>query len=74
MPDWTREYFERGYAERWGLPAPSDHVRRQAAGLSTLLQHATQGVGAWTLDATGRLVGFLPIALGDMGGWRVNGK
>ena len=22
MPDWTREYFERGYAQRWGLPAP----------------------------------------------------
>lgn len=38
MPDWTREYFERGYAQRWGLPAPSDHVRLQAAGLWNLLQ------------------------------------
>jgi hypothetical protein len=36
MGDWTREYFERGYAQRWGLPAPSDVVtddvdRRRAA-------------------------------------------
>jgi len=38
MPDWTRDYFERGYAQRWGLPAPSDQVRREAAGLWTLLQ------------------------------------
>ena len=38
MPDWTREYFERGYAQRWGLPAPSDHVRLQAGGLWNLLQ------------------------------------
>jgi SAM-dependent methyltransferase len=38
MPDWTREYFERGYAHRWGLPAPSDQVRLQAAGLWELLQ------------------------------------
>ena len=38
MPDWAREYFERGYAQRWGLLAPSDHVRLEAAGLSTLLQ------------------------------------
>jgi SAM-dependent methyltransferase len=37
-PDWTREYFERGYAQRWGLPAPSDHVRREAGGLWNLLQ------------------------------------
>ena len=38
MPDWTRDYFERGYAQRWGLPAPSDQVRLEAAGLWTLLQ------------------------------------
>jgi len=38
MPDWTVDYFERGYAQRWGLPAPSDHVRLQASGLWTLLQ------------------------------------
>ena len=38
MPDWTREYFERGYAQRWGLPAPSDHVRVEAGGLWNLLQ------------------------------------
>src|SRR6476659_4634608 len=34
---WTREYFERGYAQRWGLPPPSDHVRLEAAGLRDLL-------------------------------------
>ena len=38
MPDWTREYFEHGYAQRWGLPAPSDQVRLEADGLYTLLQ------------------------------------
>jgi ubiquinone/menaquinone biosynthesis C-methylase UbiE len=37
-PDWIREYFERGYAQRWGLLAPSDRVRLEAAGLWTLLQ------------------------------------
>jgi ubiquinone/menaquinone biosynthesis C-methylase UbiE len=38
MPDWTREHFEQGYAQRWGLPAPSDRVRLQAGGLWNLLQ------------------------------------
>ncbi len=38
MPDWTRDYFERGYAQRWGLPAPSDHVRLEANGLYHLLE------------------------------------
>ncbi len=38
IPDWTREYFERGYAQRWGLPAPSDVVRLEAGGLWNLLQ------------------------------------
>jgi SAM-dependent methyltransferase len=36
--DWARDYFDRGYAERWGLPAPSDGVRAEAAGLWTLLR------------------------------------
>ena len=38
MPDWAREYFERGYAQRWGLLAPADGVRLEAAGLWTLLR------------------------------------
>jgi ubiquinone/menaquinone biosynthesis C-methylase UbiE len=38
MADWTREYFEHGYALRWGLQPPSDQVRHEAAGLWTLLQ------------------------------------
>jgi ubiquinone/menaquinone biosynthesis C-methylase UbiE len=38
MSHWTREYFERGYAQRWGLPGVSDDVRRQVGGLWTLLQ------------------------------------
>jgi ubiquinone/menaquinone biosynthesis C-methylase UbiE len=38
MPEWTREYFERGYAQRWGLPAPSHQARLQASGLWNLLQ------------------------------------
>jgi ubiquinone/menaquinone biosynthesis C-methylase UbiE len=38
MPDRTREYFERGYAQRWGLPAPSDRVRLEVNGLYNLLQ------------------------------------
>jgi ubiquinone/menaquinone biosynthesis C-methylase UbiE len=38
MRDWTREYFERGYAQRWGLPDPSDHVRLEAGGLWNLLR------------------------------------
>jgi len=37
MPDWAREYFERGYGQRWGLKAPSDHVRLEADGLYRLL-------------------------------------
>jgi ubiquinone/menaquinone biosynthesis C-methylase UbiE len=38
MTDWTREYFERGYAQRWGLPARSDHVRLEATNLYALLR------------------------------------
>ena len=37
MPDWAREYFERGYGQRWGLKAPSDHVRLEVDGLYRLL-------------------------------------
>jgi ubiquinone/menaquinone biosynthesis C-methylase UbiE len=37
MADWTREYFERGYAQRWGLPPPSDRVRLDVGGLWRLL-------------------------------------
>lgn len=38
MPDWIHEYFEHGYAQRWGLLAPSDRVRLEAAGLWTWLR------------------------------------
>jgi 2-polyprenyl-3-methyl-5-hydroxy-6-metoxy-1,4-benzoquinol methylase len=38
MPDWIREYFGRGYAQRWGLPPLTDDVRRQAGGLWNLLR------------------------------------
>jgi ubiquinone/menaquinone biosynthesis C-methylase UbiE len=38
MPDWAREYFERGYAQRWGLRAPDDRVRLEAYALYNLLQ------------------------------------
>ena len=33
VPDWTYEYFERGYGQRWGLRPPTDHVRKEAAAL-----------------------------------------
>jgi cyclopropane fatty-acyl-phospholipid synthase-like methyltransferase len=39
-PDWTGDYFERGYAQRWGLSAPSDQVRLEASGLWNLLRLA----------------------------------
>jgi len=38
VPDWTHEYFECGYGQRWGLLPLSDHVRREAEELSNLLQ------------------------------------
>jgi ubiquinone/menaquinone biosynthesis C-methylase UbiE len=41
MLDWTRDYFERGYAQRWALLAPSDRVRHDASFLWTLL-HPSQ--------------------------------
>jgi ubiquinone/menaquinone biosynthesis C-methylase UbiE len=37
MSDWAREYFERGYAQRWGLPPVSDRIRLEASGLWELL-------------------------------------
>ena len=40
MTDWTRPYFERGYAQRWGLQAPGDAVRLEAEGLDNLLRRA----------------------------------
>jgi SAM-dependent methyltransferase len=43
VTDWTRDYFERGYAQRWGLPPPTDRVRAEAAGLWKLL-HLSRGV------------------------------
>ena len=33
MPDWARDYFERGYAQRWGLPPPSPQIRLESDGL-----------------------------------------
>ncbi len=33
MPDWAREYFERGYVQRWGLPPVSDQLRLEAESL-----------------------------------------
>jgi len=38
VPDWTREYFERGYAQRWGLKAPTSQVEHEVSGLWKLLQ------------------------------------
>ena len=38
LPDWTYEYFERGYGQRWGLRPPSDHVRQEAGALWNLLR------------------------------------
>jgi 3-dehydroquinate dehydratase-2 len=40
VPDWTREYFERGYGQRWGLLAPSDRVGQEGEALWSLLHLA----------------------------------
>jgi ubiquinone/menaquinone biosynthesis C-methylase UbiE len=37
LPDWTYEYFERGYGQRWGLRPPTDHVRQEVGALWNLL-------------------------------------
>ena len=38
MSEWAREYFELGYAQRWGLPPVTDRIRREASGLWGHLQ------------------------------------
>ena len=40
MTEWTRDYFERGYAQRWGLRPPSENTRLEAGGLWALLRIA----------------------------------
>ena len=47
VPKWAREYFERGYAQRWGLPPVSDHIRLEAGDLWDQLQLSP---GARVLD------------------------
>jgi SAM-dependent methyltransferase len=37
LPDWIREYFERGYAQRWGLAPPTRQVHNEVSGLWKLL-------------------------------------
>jgi len=38
--DWSHDYFERGYAQRWRLGPPSSGVRSEAGGLCDLLRLA----------------------------------
>jgi len=38
VPKWAREYFESGYAQRWGLPPVSDRIRLEAGDLWDRLQ------------------------------------
>jgi cyclopropane fatty-acyl-phospholipid synthase-like methyltransferase len=33
MSDWAQEYFEQGYAHRWGLPSITEHIRVEVGGL-----------------------------------------
>ena len=33
MSDWTRDYFERGYAQRWGLLTVTEQIRRETRSL-----------------------------------------
>ena len=33
MSDWTRDYFERGYAQRWGLLTATEQIRRETRSL-----------------------------------------
>jgi SAM-dependent methyltransferase len=47
VPQWAREYFERGYAQRWDLPPVSDRVRLETDGLWDQLELSW---GAWVLD------------------------
>ena len=46
-PDWTRDYFERGYAQRWSLAPPSEAIRFEAVSLAALLRMAS---GARLID------------------------
>jgi ubiquinone/menaquinone biosynthesis C-methylase UbiE len=47
MSDWASDYFERGYAQRWGVLVVSDNVRRDVRSLSERLQLRS---GARVLD------------------------
>jgi hypothetical protein len=38
MPEWAPEYFERGYAQRWGLQPVTDRIRSEISGLWNCLQ------------------------------------
>jgi SAM-dependent methyltransferase len=38
MSDWAKDYFEQGYAERWGLPPASDRIQQEAQGICDLLR------------------------------------
>ena len=41
MAEWIGEYFERGYAQRWGLEPPSEATYEEVRRLSGLLQLGT---------------------------------
>lgn len=47
MSDWTGDYFERGYAQRWGLLPVTESIRRDTSGLWDRLQLRS---GARVLD------------------------
>jgi hypothetical protein len=47
VPKWVREYFERGYAQRWDLPPVSDRVRME---IDRLWDQLELSPGAWLLD------------------------
>jgi 2-polyprenyl-3-methyl-5-hydroxy-6-metoxy-1,4-benzoquinol methylase len=44
MPEWALEYFERGYAQRWGLPPVTDRIRSEISAFWGYLQ-LTPGAG-----------------------------
>jgi SAM-dependent methyltransferase len=47
MSDWAAEYFERGYAQRWGLPPVTDRIRSETDALWT---HCDLRAGARVAD------------------------